>query len=108
MIPFLIILTLLWTAWLAFMLLAPKKWSSIVQKENDFWVNRKIIKPALAAKCINLETGIFLKIIAGLGLVTFLALIFQLNNINGANQRFEPIAITSDNSVDVNSAQAHP
>ena len=60
---FFLILSLLFIFWLAFMLIFPEKWGSIVDTENAFWVKKGILKEATVERFVRFEKGKGLKII---------------------------------------------
>jgi hypothetical protein len=66
------LLVILWSvwgalslAWLAFVIIRPSAWSSLVDRENDFWVRRGWVSSAFAEKIKSLEKGIILKLLLG-------------------------------------------
>lgn len=69
----LIILSLLLAVWLTFMLICPNRWSAMVDKENNFWVQKGVLKPATAERFANFEKGIWLKILVAIAMLAFLA-----------------------------------
>jgi len=65
-------IAILWAAWLLFTIVAPNKWHSIVLKENQFWLNRKLVSESFAEKMVKFETGFWFKLLLSLGLVGFI------------------------------------
>lgn len=65
-------LALLWMAWMIFILVCPNQWSIIVDKENDFWVKKGIVKASTAEKIARFEKGMGFKILLVFGLALFL------------------------------------
>ena len=55
--------------WLWFMVQRPERWSSIVEKENAFWVSRGIVSASLAERIKRFERGRGQKILIGTGAV---------------------------------------
>ena len=72
------LLVILWSIWgalslaaLIFITAQPATWGSLVDRENDFWVRRGWLSPALAEKIKSLEKGFVLKLIlAALALIS--------------------------------------
>lgn len=55
--------------WLWFMVRRPERWSSIVERENAFWVSRGIVSAAVAERLKDFERGRGQKILVGAGAV---------------------------------------
>ncbi len=66
-----VIIVLATASWLLlwFMIARPKLWARLVDKENDFWVNKGIISATFSERCRSLEKGLCLKILIGSGAV---------------------------------------
>lgn len=60
--------------WLCFIILCPKRWAALVDKENNFWVGKGFISAARAEQIKMLEKGMTVKVMVGLlvALTTFL------------------------------------
>lgn len=64
---------------LLFIVTRPDRWSRIVDKENDFWVRKRIVPASLADSCRRFEKGLGLKILIccgillGAGSIAFIA-----------------------------------
>jgi hypothetical protein len=71
-----LILSFIWAALLLFMIFFPKRWASIVEKENSFWVKKGIIKAKTAEKIAIFEKGKGLKILVGIGMLGFFLLVY--------------------------------
>jgi hypothetical protein len=64
-IALLTVLTAFCVAALGFVLLKPEAWSSLVDKENDFWVAKGWLSKASAEKIKRVEKGLLLKVVLG-------------------------------------------
>jgi hypothetical protein len=94
MVIILSVFSALWAIFLAFMILAPNKWASIVDKENNFWSTKGIITPEFATKCARFEKGKLFKIILGIELIAFLILLALFHYIKEPNQALQPTVKT--------------
>lgn len=52
--------------WLAFIILLPKTWGKIVDKESAFWVKTGLLSESIVEGTKKFEKGIGLKILLGL------------------------------------------
>ncbi|MFT6907477.1 MAG: hypothetical protein ACJAS1_004159 [Oleiphilaceae bacterium] len=73
-----ILLSVIWAALLLFTIVAPQKWHVIVLKENNFWLNNKLISESLIAKMIKFETGLLFKFHLFIVLVGFISIAFTV------------------------------
>ncbi len=69
--------------WLWFMVRRPDKWGALVDRENAFWVSRRIVSASFAEKSKRFEKGRGQKLLVGaaavlvtLGLLAITILIF--------------------------------
>ena len=65
----LLLVSMILVIWLAFVVLFPIPWESIVDKENSYWVNKGTIKVATAEKIVRFEKGKGFKIILVFALI---------------------------------------
>jgi len=73
-----VLFTILWAAWLLFTIAAPNKWHAIVLKENQFWLNRKLVSVSFVEKMVKFETGLWFKLLLSFGLLGFIgAAVFE-------------------------------
>lgn len=74
-----LILFILMTAFLIFLILFPKKWAFIVEKENRYWVAKGVFKDTTAEKFIRFEKSPLFKILVMMGMVGFLMMGWMSN-----------------------------
>jgi|TARA_B110000902_G_C13714076_1_gene362475 hypothetical protein len=75
-----LLLTILWALWLLFTITAPNKWHAIVVKENQFWLNRKLVSESFVEKMVKFETGLWFKLLLSFGLLSFIiGAVFESN-----------------------------
>ena len=63
-----IIILILSLIFLAFIIIFPSIWASIVDKENNFWVKKGIFKESTAKRMAKYEKGNILKVIVVFGI----------------------------------------
>lgn len=64
------------SAWLLLVVLFPKKWAKLVDRENTFWVEKGVLGEKTAQKFMSLEKGIALKALLVVGLLMGAAIAF--------------------------------
>lgn len=88
------IITILSCLWLLFMIFLPRQWSSLVDRENEFWVRKKLISPAHGEKVKRLEKGMAAKVMAAtLAILSTLMLGVSLHYWNLINPRRQQPAL---------------
>ena len=65
----LLLTSVILTIWFALVVLFPIPWALIVEKENSYWVNKRVIKAATAEKIVRFEKGKGFKIVLGFALI---------------------------------------
>lgn len=66
---FLMALTAFCWLLLWYLIARPVEWSRLVDKENDFWVNRGIVSASFSDRFRRFEKGIGLKVLVGIGAI---------------------------------------
>jgi hypothetical protein len=67
-----------WAAWLRFMLVMPRRWSTIIEWENSLWIRAGLLPESWAARLKAMETGTTLKVIVVLGIALSTAVLFKV------------------------------
>lgn len=65
-------------AWLIFMIVAPKTWGALVDRENDFWVKRAGFPVKMTEWIKRQEKGMTLKVLVGFSFIMSSILGFKL------------------------------
>jgi len=60
MVIYAFLLTLAVGVWLVILIRFPHKWADLVDKENDFWIRRGVVKKSTSGWVRRLEKGRFL------------------------------------------------
>jgi hypothetical protein len=72
-----VVVAVVWSAWLWFMLVMPKRWAAFIEWENALWVRTGLLPRKLAEKLKAMETGVTLKVIVALTIAMSMAILFK-------------------------------